>query len=394
VLAFLPNLAGYIDRALMYRAMCDEVESVTVAARDSGSIALPEPTPANFTLLESASPRQRSAIAARFVATARRGNLHAVVHENFIGIAFPAAVLKDPRGACHRRVLSLYSPTPTLFLQSARRGIWMRDMSPRAKRHYLGLYLKRLAWEFPSSQLSHLIACNSDEVCQGIIRYYRVSPRKVVVIPTAVDTAHFRPRKVRKTALGLPAKDALLLHVGHMSARKGIYILLKAAALLKSWHVRFRLVCLGGFDRFERQNILHMRASLGLEEEVAFPGSVARADLPLWYSAAELLLCPSISEGSPRTVKEAAACGCPVIASDLPGTRMLDEDGAFMRFVPLNRPDGLAQAMRELLENAQARKLMGESGRRVMQERYTPQHVAQQLMAQYESIWNRERAEA
>jgi alpha-1,3-rhamnosyl/mannosyltransferase len=82
---------------------------------------------------------------------------------------------------------------------------------------------------------------------------------------------------------------------------------------------------------------------------VRFLGYVTPADLPALYSAARLLMIPSLAEGFGLPALEAMACGTPVAASQ---TGALPETlgGAGLLFDPL-APSAIAEAMRCLLED-------------------------------------------
>jgi len=55
--------------------------------------------------------------------------------------------------------------------------------------------------------------------------------------------------------------------------------------------------------------------------KISLPGWLGREDLPGAYSAADLFVSPSHSDGSSISLLEALACGCPVLVSDIPGNR-------------------------------------------------------------------------
>ena len=99
-----------------------------------------------------------------------------------------------------------------------------------------------------------------------------------------------------------------------------------------------------------------------MDERVHFPGFVAEADLPALYSAAKLLVYPSLYEGFGLPALEAMACGTPVVASNrssLPevvGTAGLLVD-------PLD-VTAIAGAMSRLLTDEALHRQLAEAGRR------------------------------
>jgi glycosyltransferase involved in cell wall biosynthesis len=64
-----------------------------------------------------------------------------------------------------------------------------------------------------------------------------------------------------------------------------------------------------------------------------------------WLKAADALLFPSLTEGSPNVVLEAIACGCPVVAADLPGCRELITSPMFGRTCPSGCVAAFAEAL-------------------------------------------------
>ncbi|MGD2251427.1 MAG: glycosyltransferase family 4 protein [Anaerolineales bacterium] len=388
VLTLLPHAPSYVDRVKTYVAMCDYAQSVTLAARNTEELKGLGDIPPNFRVLEFGRHIERNRLVARFISEARAQRASSVVHEHFVGLGFPGAMAADPRSRYHKRVLSLYASTPDHLFSKASLSDWTEHLGARGVFYYLRLFAKRVAWEFPSCHLARLVICNSPDIHDGLRRYYRVRSKRIKVVATAVDTEHFRPRSTHKSELGYSEQDRILLYVGNLNVRKGIYMLLSAAQRLKSRNVPLKLVCLGQIDPFERDSIVRLRSAWGLEDYVELQGPVSRETLPMWYSMADAMVSPSILEASPRVVKEAASCGCPVIASDIAGTRMLDVDGSFIKFVPPKRPDLLAAAIEELLPAEDVRRAMGEKGRIAMKESHTPKRVAQQLVSHYQSLWD------
>ncbi len=115
-----------------------------------------------------------------------------------------------------------------------------------------------------------------------------------------------------------------LLFVGLLSTRKNLLVLLDAFAELARRRDDVDLV-LAGQESHGFAEIGDALARHPFAARVRKLGFVAEADLPALYSAAELFVLPSLSEGFGLPVLEAFACGTPVVASNLP---VLHEIGA------------------------------------------------------------------
>jgi glycosyltransferase involved in cell wall biosynthesis len=84
----------------------------------------------------------------------------------------------------------------------------------------------------------------------------------------------------------------------------------------------------------------------GLSGRVFLPGYVLQPWA--WMRRADLFVSVSLFEGMPNTVMEAMACGCPIVASDIPQHReILDEGEA--TFVLPDDPDSIASGIERLL---------------------------------------------
>jgi glycosyltransferase involved in cell wall biosynthesis len=87
---------------------------------------------------------------------------------------------------------------------------------------------------------------------------------------------------------------------------------------------------------------------LGIAERVRFAGEVAHDDVPRWLQAADVVTLPSVAEGFPNSVREALACGRPVVATpvgDIP--RVVTPDVG--RLVPVDDAASLAAALSDVL---------------------------------------------
>lgn len=97
---------------------------------------------------------------------------------------------------------------------------------------------------------------------------------------------------------------------------------------------------------------------------IEFVGYVSPERLPTFYHQADIFCAPSLGcESFGIVLLEAMAAGLPVVASDIPGYRTVLADGQEGRLIPPGQAEGLAEALRQLLNQPQQRQEMGQRGR-------------------------------
>lgn len=147
------------------------------------------------------------------------------------------------------------------------------------------------------------------------------SRESISIFPWGVDLTQFNPHTGDdglRQRLGW--QDAfVLLHLRAWEPLYGSETVLRAFLQLAPGEPRLRLLMPGAGRlnaRFKK-----LVAHSGFEDRIYLPGSVAQADLPPYYSAADLYVSASHSDGSSVSLMEALACGVPVLVSDIPGNR-------------------------------------------------------------------------
>jgi D-inositol-3-phosphate glycosyltransferase len=162
-------------------------------------------------------------------------------------------------------------------------------------------------------------------------------PTRVEVIPPGVDHAMFSPgdRDAARRRLGLGAVPTLLF-VGRIQPLKGADLALRCLAELAD--ERAELVVVGGPSGAdgpgELQRLHLLAADLGVAERVRWVAPQPHAALADWYRAANVCIVPSRTESFGLVALEAAACGTPVVASEVGGLRSLVADGETGFLVP------------------------------------------------------------
>lgn len=170
-----------------------------------------------------------------------------------------------------------------------------------------------------------------------------VDSDKVRVIFHGVDLHLFKPSGQRGAARDrLGFRGRTLLSVGHLIERKGHHIAIDALEHLPGC----TLVIVG--DGEMESDLRRQVAQKGLADRVRFVGHVEQRDLPPYFEAADALVLASSREGVANVLVESMACGTPVVATDVWGTRELLTSDVCGRLVPDRTPESLADGVRSL----------------------------------------------
>lgn len=319
------------------------------------------------------------------LAQAAQKREHVLIQEMNIVRLVPMMLLTQPRNAKTnvRTVLSLYSPS-AVFLRA--RG-WRRQPEERLswsqEQVHWRVQTSRVAREFISTQMVDAVTGNSDEIRDSVIRDYRKDPTKVFTIPTSIDTEFFRPAAYRGD--GIP----VILFLGRMLTRKGVFDLIGAAKVLRERGHVFKLRLIGERD-VEKMQVEKAVAESGLGESIELIDWQPREGVRDELQRAAMLVLPTYGEGSPRVVKEAMACACPVVASDLPPIRSLNPREEALTLFPVKNVTALADSMEMLLRNADLRKQKGKWGRHLAEHSYSSAGIARETYDIYSRLFQPE----
>jgi glycosyltransferase involved in cell wall biosynthesis len=106
------------------------------------------------------------------------------------------------------------------------------------------------------------------------------------------------------------------------------------------------------------------------------------------WTRAHIAVLPSRREGLPKSLLEAAACGRPIVATDVPGCREIALHNENALLVPVDDPPALADAIDRLAQNAELRSRLGASGRRLVEAEFSAARIGQETVALYTRLLN------
>jgi glycosyltransferase involved in cell wall biosynthesis len=229
---------------------------------------------------------------------------------------------------------------------------------------------------------SDLHVANSEAVARHLRDEVGLSPERLRVIPNGLDFAEIdRVPPARRDELGLRGDVPLIVWAGRMDPVKNLETLIDVFAEVRR-RVTVQLLLMG--DGPQRQRIQTRVAMRGVQSSVTFAGW--SENVAGWIKTADLLLLPSLTEGSPNVMLEAMACGCPVVASDVPGSRELitpHENGCLCCSGDVRC---FAQEVLGLLEDEALRQRLAESALLRVRQRHDIQDVVVRWRSAYDRL--------
>ncbi|GIW17988.1 MAG: glycosyl transferase family 1 [Tepidiforma sp.] len=223
----------------------------------------------------------------------------------------------------------------------------------------------RIRHERTIARRADAIVTASDHERLLLQRYYGADPARMHTVPCGIDLDLFQPlsREECRASLGLPLDRPVLLWVGRLEKLKGLEILLDAVAGLERRDALLLIV--GGDDRAAplRAELEAQAARLGIAGRLHFTGAVDHAELPRYYSAADVCVVPSFYESFGLVAVEAMACGTPVVASRVGGLQSTVIDGVTGYLIPWRCPEPFTEKLDVLLANPELRANFGRAAR-------------------------------
>lgn len=256
-----------------------------------------------------------------------------------------------------------------VFTSSAPRARILRPIIARLIRHAL------------SGNDARLILQNPDDV-QLVVSTNLAHPRVVRLIPgSGVDCSRFTPRPVnRSTGSGFR-----VLLAARLLWDKGIAEYVEASRLLRARGAEIEFVLAGAPDSGNPAAVSESVVRDWVNEGVVtWLGHVA--DMPALLQSVDAVTLPSYREGLPKGLIEAAACGLPLVTTDVPGCREVVSHEVDGLLVPAGNAHALAGAILRLQDNPALRERLGAAARAKALASFDECSVIQQTLAVYREL--------
>jgi glycosyltransferase involved in cell wall biosynthesis len=244
------------------------------------------------------------------------------------------------------------------------------SMKARIVRTVIGTLL-RLLVDRPDS-----IALVQNPDDRELLRRLGIAADRIVLIPgSGVDIERLKP-------MPEPAGATTLGFVGRLLDDKGIRVLVAAHHKLRAQGMPVELLIAGTPDPANPASVSQPEAEAwGREPGVAWLGHVD--DIATVWARAHIAVLPSRREGLPKSLLEAAACGRPMVATDVPGCREVAIPDVTGLLVPTDDPDALAAAIDTLAKDADLRARFGRAARALAEERFSEAAIGRAITELY-----------
>ena len=236
-----------------------------------------------------------------------------------IDVYHSPSYLCSPFTGAYKKIITVFDVIPFLFPEalSKSRLFWKLFYATRIPTRMI-------------LQSADTIVTASNNTKRDLIRLFNIPAKKIRVIGIGLDTRFHADIPIPGDFFEryqLPQK--FLLYVGRQDPYKGIAYLVEAFARLPQYmRESYSIVIAGKNDPRYINDVHAVVERLGLEQHVRFLDYVPDSDLPTLYSAATLLVHPSLYEGFGLPPLEAMACGTPVVYADSSSlTELLGEAG-------------------------------------------------------------------
>ena len=206
--------------------------------------------------------------------------------------------------------------------------------------------------------------------------------RGIIVPGSGVDAAFYT--EIPEPEIGIAGP--VIAYIGRMLKDKGLCELSAAIRLIKERNIKAQFVWYGDVD-------LKNPASLTREQVqqwhdnglIKWYGSIPHSRDA--YQQCHMAILPSYREGLPKSLLEAAACGRPIITTDVPGCRDVVEHNVTGFCVSrIDMVNELVLYLIKLINDADLRQNMGARGRQRVLNQFTDDIITQSMISIYQEL--------
>jgi len=200
-------------------------------------------------------------------------------------------------------------------------------------------------------------------VSEAVVKYlkdrkiFNLDERKIYLIYNGINIQEIvkLSNQIDKSLTTFINPESLIIgSVGRLSVQKGYPYLIEAMKIVSNKINDVKLLIVG--DGELKEELFELTKNLKMDDHISFLG--LKTNVPSIIKNFDIFVLSSLWEGLPTVVMEAMVCSVPVIATDIPGTRELIEDGENGFLVKPRDSFDLAEKIIEVLNDKHLRELV------------------------------------
>ena len=227
-----------------------------------------------------------------------------------------------------------------------------------------------------ASRLAPLTVVESSAAKRGLAAHTKLGDKRIDILETALSNSWFQPRPISELKRVHDSHSTVVvLFFSRLRWIKGVHIFVEAIRILvREHHLKSAEFIIAGpsypgagdsTGKTDYVRSIERRIhTAGIERSVVILNKwFSEEEARSLYCSCDIYVLPSFRDITPFTIKEAMACGKPVLATVVGGIPEVVEDGVTGYLVPSGSPEKLAERLQQLIQNRNIRLRMGEAAR-------------------------------
>lgn len=200
-----------------------------------------------------------------------------------------------------------------------------------------------------------------------------------LVLYNSINPESFRmlkdeSKRAFRREFNIPEDELVIAFVGRLTVEKGIEELTEAVKKVHETRQDIHLLIAG--DGYLKERIEEIS-----DERIHLLGSLSKCDISKMLSETDIFCLPSVSEGFPTTVLEAAVSKNYIVSTYRGGTRELVSGREYGTILPDNNTEGLYKAIMQLADEREYMREAAERCCKEVEEKYTWEYVAKKFVS-------------
>jgi len=251
-------------------------------------------------------------------------------------------------------------------------GLGYVFISKSLKARLIRIFVKLAFRLFALQKSIHVVVQNQDDKQLFESLSFNTEKNLHVVRGSGVDAKLYRPAKSEP-------KIPQITFVGRILWAKGVEELIEAARILKQRGALPKIVLVGEPDLGNPQSATQADIDDWTKEGLVECWG-RRSDIAEIYQNSTIAILPSWREGLPKSLLEAAACGLPIITTDVPGCREIVTHCENGLLVPLQNATAIANAIDTLMNDENIRQKFGRNARKLVEDELNEISIAEKTL--------------